>query len=915
MKVLFVNYNHLDTNNGIHVFNLANHLTHFGVECTVCMPDQNDAAKKIGSALFDIVDFDQARRNNQNRGVDIIHAWTPREAVRLMTEELAKIYNCPYVVHLEDNEESILEATFRRSFAELSRLSCQSLDTIIPPHLSHPLRYKEFLDKACGISVIIDTLQEFCPPALPSEVIWPGYDDNIDWAPPFDAKLQQRLGIGTNEFVVVYTGNVHLSNQQEVSSLYLAIGLLNRRGIRTKIVRTGVDHVQLLNKSLEKDLKEFCINLGHVDRSELPATLSLADILVQPGKADQFNNYRFPSKLPEYFATGKPVLLPAANIGRYLKDGDECILLQQGHALEIAQKLEILFHDNEMRKKTGAAGQHFAEQNLRWDQSAAKLQAFYQRLLASNKLEIAMTPEETEYGTNKLIIDEMIPPEDRIIIGGGDFRTVGEGFKKHFIELGELKRDAKVLDVGCGIGRMAVPLTQYLSRQGEYWGFDIVKDGIDWCAEKITPHFPNFHFHLSDVHNKQYNPNGKYKAIDYKFPYQDSFFDFVFLTSVFTHMLPKDLENYLSEIVRVLKPGGKCFVTYFLLNSESMVLIKQGATSQKFLYEVGDCLTVDKGNPEYALAYPEISIKNLYQKYGLEINVPIQYGNWCYRKEFLSYQDIVVATLSTTTNIITKGETANIQAQSKKSIPILDYATVKDYCDSADHFSQVMRFDGDLKDVQRPWMVKSILGMLPLGAKLLEIGGGEPLVANALQKLGYAVTIVDPYDGSGNGPQTYAQYRRDYPHIRIIKHYFGNDTPSLSEKAFDCIFSISVLEHVPHTKLQDVFKGVSQFLKPGGCSIHCTDLVIAGHMADWHDQGAREMLFQQIKLQNPDLDEDQARQQVNETFKEYYQKMANDLETYYHSAQGHNVWRGKKSYDEFPFRKIVSMQTCVIKIS
>ena len=690
MMVLFINYNHLDTNNGIHVFNLANHLTRLGVECAVCIPDKNDATKKIGTTLFEVIDFDKARRNDQNRKVDIIHAWTPREAIRLMTEELAGIHKCPYVVHLEDNEESILEATFGRSFAKLSRLSRQRLDRIIPPHLSHPMRYKEFLDKACGISVIMDTLQEFCPPDLPSEVIWPGYDDNIDWAPPFDTGLRQRLGIGTDEYVVVYTGNVHFANQLEVSSLYLAIGLLNRRGIRTRIVRTGSDHVQLLDRSLEKVLKEFCINLGHVDRSELPAILSLANVLVQPGKADQFNNYRFPSKLPEYLATGKPVLLPATNIGRYLKDGDECILLQQGHALEIAQKLETLFHDNKLRKKIGAAGRHFAEQNLQWSQSAAKLQAFYQRLLDSPGRVPSVWSQ-----SNITDVEETMPSQKRIVTGAGNLRTV-----------------------------------------------------------------------VSNVMQK-------------------------------LNLNPKD--------------------------------------------------------------------------------------------------------------------TALIQRYRGMSLPILSYATVKDYCDSADHLSHVMRFDGDLKDLQRPWMIKSILGTVPPGAKLLEIGGGEPLVANALQKLGYDVTLVDPYDGSGNGPQAYAQYSRDYPHIKIIKSYFGKDTPSLFENTFDCIFSISVLEHVPHPNLPDVFYGLSRFLKPGGCSIHCTDLVLAGHRADWHDQGVREMLFWQIKLQNPDLDEDQTRRQVDEMFEEYYQKMAGDLETYYHSAQGHNVWRGKMPYEEFPFRKIVSMQTCATK--
>lgn len=270
--------------------------------------------------------------------------------------------------------------------------------------------------------------------------------------------------------------------------------------------------------------------------------------------------------------------------------------------------------------------------------------------------------------------------------------------------------------------------------------------------------------------------------------------------------------------------------------------------------------------------------------------------------------------LSTNTNQINTKIASNNQPHIGILIPFLGYATVRDYCDSADHFQNIMRFDGDLKDVQRPWMVKSILGKFPRGAKLLEIGGGEPLAASFLENFGYDITIVDPYDGSGNGPQAYEQYVTDYPHINIVKGYFENKTPGLLEKSFDCIFSISVLEHIPHPKLQNVFNGITYYLKNGGYSIHCTDLVIAGPTTEWHDMGLREILYRQIRLENPQFfDDNQIHQQVDEMVNEYYTKMVDDLDTYYHSAQGYNLWRGDKSYEEFPFRKIVSMQTCAFK--
>lgn len=239
--------------------------------------------------------------------------------------------------------------------------------------------------------------------------------------------------------------------------------------------------------------------------------------------------------------------------------------------------------------------------------------------------------------------DQLTPPRRMIFIGDGDFRKIGEEFFHYFIELGGLKPKERVLEIGCGIGRMAVPLSGYLKAGGSYEGFDIVADGIKWCQRKITPRFPNFQFKLVDVFNQAYNPKGKFKASEYAFPYADESFDFIFLTSVFTHMLPPDLEHYFSELTRVLRRGGKCFITYFLLNEESKKLIGEGRSTLEFKSGGSGYYTIDRNTPEAAVAYEENMIKGLYHKYQLIIINPVHYGSWCARKKYLSYQDIVIA--------------------------------------------------------------------------------------------------------------------------------------------------------------------------------------------------------------------------------------------------------------------------------
>jgi SAM-dependent methyltransferase len=226
---------------------------------------------------------------------------------------------------------------------------------------------------------------------------------------------------------------------------------------------------------------------------------------------------------------------------------------------------------------------------------------------------------------------------------GGDYRKVGEEFFRYFVEIGELQPHESVLDVGSGSGRMAVPLTDYLSDEGAYEGFDISAEAVRWCRERITASFPNFRFQVSDIYNAAYNPQGTYPASEYRFPYEDQTFDFVFLTSVFTHLLPRDMEHYFSEIARVLKPGGRCLITYFLLNEESIPMLDGGRSILNFVERGERYRTINKSRPEDAVAYDEKFVRSLYEKYGLVVSEPVYYGSWCGRENFLSLQDMVLA--------------------------------------------------------------------------------------------------------------------------------------------------------------------------------------------------------------------------------------------------------------------------------
>src|SRR5262249_51803852 len=157
------------------------------------------------------------------------------------------------------------------------------------------------------------------PDHVPTQVFWPGYSERLFRPQAPDATLRRALGIADDRFVVTYNGNAHSANAAEMRSLYLAIALLNRVGRPVTLLRLGVDGLDFLGEA-RPWVQPHVVALGGRPHAEQPRYLALADALVQPGRSDAFNDYRFPSKLPEFLAMARAVVLPATNIGRYLTD-------------------------------------------------------------------------------------------------------------------------------------------------------------------------------------------------------------------------------------------------------------------------------------------------------------------------------------------------------------------------------------------------------------------------------------------------------------------------------------------------------------------------------------------------------------------------------------------------------------------
>lgn len=202
-----------------------------------------------------------------------------------------------------------------------------------------------------------------------------------------------------------------------------------------------------------------------------------------------------------------------------------------------------------------------------------------------------------------------------------------------------IKATSSVLDIGSGIGRTAISLSNYLNTKGSYEGFDVVKKGVDWCNSKIGNDFKNFNFTYVPLFNDLYN-NETLQAEEFVFPYDNKNFDIVFSFSVFTHMQIEEIQNYLNEIYRVLSDEGEAFSTFFLYESEDEI---NKAALKGFNFPIekdGYRLmnnTVKSGN----IAISKQKLQEMMANTNLSIKTIID-GFWKGTKNANEYQDIVV---------------------------------------------------------------------------------------------------------------------------------------------------------------------------------------------------------------------------------------------------------------------------------
>jgi SAM-dependent methyltransferase len=227
-------------------------------------------------------------------------------------------------------------------------------------------------------------------------------------------------------------------------------------------------------------------------------------------------------------------------------------------------------------------------------------------------------------------------------IGGFDFHQIGRELAAIAREVGGLQRHERILDIGCGYGRLAVPLTGFLTT-GEYAGFDLNARAIDWCRRSISRGHANFWFTHADIANSHYNPRGTIAPENFPFPCADASVDLAVATSLFTHLLPAAAARYAAETARVLKPGGRALLSFFLLDDALRSRLDDPRVRPPFHHFPEEYYAVtDPTDPELGVAYDLRVVHDAFAAVHLPI-VRVERGSWAMHPNALSFQDFVLA--------------------------------------------------------------------------------------------------------------------------------------------------------------------------------------------------------------------------------------------------------------------------------
>ncbi len=191
---------------------------------------------------------------------------------------------------------------------------------------------------------------------------------------------------------------------------------------------------------------------------------------------------------------------------------------------------------------------------------------------------------------------------NRILFNAAHYRLSPMNFWLHAFAGGYATPASRIVDLGCGCGRYAMPLRDYWFHgrrfEGRYLGVDVDEAMLAWCRRRFPA--DRFEWHRAESASRTYNPRGR-DGGPVRLPAEDGSRDFVMANSLFSHLLEGEFTRYLAESARVLRPGGVLMLSAFCLEHVD----RSSASRWSFRHRAGGAWIESPRYPEAAVAYPE----------------------------------------------------------------------------------------------------------------------------------------------------------------------------------------------------------------------------------------------------------------------------------------------------------------------
>lgn len=255
----------------------------------------------------------------------------------------------------------------------------------------------------------------------------------------------------------------------------------------------------------------------------------------------------------------------------------------------------------------------------------------------SGRLQWRISDDEDLLPPPVLMLNEADEVLEEWFAGGAEQATLARA-------LAGVRASNTVLEIGCGLGRLAFALRRLIIT-GRYIGIDVVGEKIAFLRQTLGERAPNFSFEHLNVANAFYNPQG---TQDIVLPCADGEIDAAISMAVFTHLLPDHICRYLSELARVLRPGGRTLISCYLLDRYDPDAARpQRYSGEQFAFDhpvAGHELrTSCREQPEAMIAFRERFLLDAARQHGLHAVGATLPGSWSGTSNaWLTGQDLVV---------------------------------------------------------------------------------------------------------------------------------------------------------------------------------------------------------------------------------------------------------------------------------